>query len=67
MALSQWPDVAESYAAMQASKADVEATRANYFPKVYVGATSLRTREISMFPDCPRSASRAQAPACFSW
>ena len=34
-ALAQRPDVAASYAAMQASKAGVEAARADYLPKVY--------------------------------
>ncbi|WP_296811366.1 TolC family protein [Thiocapsa sp.] len=36
-ALSQRPDVAASYAAMQASKAGVKAAQANYLPKVYAG------------------------------
>ncbi len=38
MALSRRPDVAASYAALQASKAGVEAARSNYLPKVYAGA-----------------------------
>ncbi|RKT47349.1 TolC family protein [Thiocapsa rosea] len=37
LALSQRPDVAASYAAMQASKAGVKAAQANYLPKVYAG------------------------------
>lgn len=36
-ALSQRPDVAASYAAMQASKAGVKAAQAGYLPKVYAG------------------------------
>ncbi|MBK1643881.1 hypothetical protein CKO25_04225 [Thiocapsa imhoffii] len=36
-ALSQRPDVAASYAAMQASKAGVKAAQANYLPKIYAG------------------------------
>lgn len=36
-ALSQRPDVAASYAAMQASKAGVKAAQADYLPKVYAG------------------------------
>lgn len=37
LALSQRPDVAASYAAMQASKAGVKAAEADYLPKVYAG------------------------------
>lgn len=36
-ALSQRPDVAASYAALQASRAGVQAAQAGYLPKVYVG------------------------------
>ncbi len=36
-ALSQRPDVASSYAALQASKAGVKAAQAGYLPKVYAG------------------------------
>lgn len=36
-ALSQRPDVAASYAAMQASKAGVKAAQAGYLPKLYAG------------------------------
>ncbi|MCE9786453.1 TolC family protein [Shewanella chilikensis] len=36
-ALSQRPDVAASYAALQASKAGIEAAKAGYLPKVYLG------------------------------
>lgn len=37
LALSQRPDVAASYAAMEASKAGIDAAEAGYLPKVYVG------------------------------
>ena len=37
LALSRRPDVAASYAAMQASKAGVQAAQADYLPKVYAG------------------------------
>ena len=37
LALSQRPDVAASYAAMQASKAGIKAAQADYLPKVYAG------------------------------
>ncbi len=36
-ALAQRPDVAASYAALQASKAGVNAAQANFLPKIYVG------------------------------
>lgn len=36
-ALSRRPDVAASYAALQASKAGIEAAQAGYLPKVYLG------------------------------
>ncbi len=39
-ALSQRPDVAASYAALQASKAGVDAAQAGYLPKVYLGASA---------------------------
>lgn len=38
LALSQRPDVAASYAALQASKSGVKAAQADYLPKVFVGA-----------------------------
>lgn len=37
LALSQRPDVAASYAALQASKAGIKAAQADYLPKVYAG------------------------------
>ncbi|MEA1052655.1 TolC family protein [Lamprobacter modestohalophilus] len=37
LALSQRPDVAASYSAMQASKAGVKAAQAGYLPKIYAG------------------------------
>lgn len=41
-ALSQRPDVAASYAVLQASKAGIEAAQAGYLPKIYLGGNLSR-------------------------
>ncbi|CNF01295.1 putative outer membrane protein [Yersinia enterocolitica] len=63
LALSQRPDVLASYAAVEAAKAGIKATEADFLPKVYLAGAVMG---VLIFRDCPASASKPHLPVFWS-